>query len=113
MYGSALPIVVALVAAPRIGRRVSKPRAATIAARLGAAFNIAPYALRLLHVPPEARTGRRSEAVFFAGSFFVAKCTSAGGIFLALAIAGFPEKAIAAQVPAATIDRLTLTFGIT
>jgi GPH family glycoside/pentoside/hexuronide:cation symporter len=67
----------------------------------------------LLYVLPEARTGRRSEGVFVAGFFFVEKCTSGIGIFLAgaiLAIAGFPEKAIARQAP---IDRLTLTFGIT
>src|SRR3546814_14334379 len=31
----------------------------------------------------EARTGRRSEGVFFAGSFFVQKCTSGIGIFCA------------------------------
>lgn len=52
----------------------------------------------------------------FAGPFFVQKCTSGVGIFLVgaiLAIAGFSEKAIAGQVPVATIDRLTLTFGIT
>jgi hypothetical protein len=58
------------------------------------------------HRPPDR--GR-----IFAGYFFVAKCTSGGGISLALAIAGLREKAIAAQVPAAAIDRLTLTFGIT
>lgn len=64
----------------------------------------------------EAKTGRRSEGVFFAGSFFVQKCTSGVGIFLAgliLAVSGFPEKAVPGQVPVATIDRLTLTFGIT
>jgi hypothetical protein len=70
----------------------------------------------LLYVLPEARTGRRSEGVFVAGSFFVQKCTSSVGIFLAgaiLAIAEYPEKAIAGQVPLAPVDRLTLTFDIT
>lgn len=148
-------VLVAFVAAPRIGQRVSKPAAAASAVALGAGFNIAPYALRLLHILPEvgsasllpvllgffvvatacnvtafilgasmmadvvedseARTGRRSEGVFFAGSFFVQKCTSGIGIFLAgaiLAISGFPERATPGQVPVATIDRLTLTFGI-
>ena len=149
-------VLVAFIAAPRIGKRVSKPPAAAIAVVCGAVFNIMPYALRLLHILPdvgsprllpvllgffvvatacnvtafilgasmmadvvedsEAKTGRRSEGVFFAGSFFVQKCTSGVGIFLAgliLAIADFPEKAVPGQVPVATIDRLTLTFGVT
>lgn len=149
-------VLVAFVAAPRIGKRMSKPRAAAGAVAIGATLNIAPYALRLLQVLPdvgqpallpillvffaaatacnvsafilgasmmadvvedsEMRTGRRSEGVFFAGSFFVQKCTSGIGIFLAgviLAIAGFPEKAVPGTVPVGTIDRLTLTFGLT
>ncbi len=63
----------------------------------------------------EIRTGRRSEGVFFAGSFFVQKCTSGVGIFAAgsiLAIAGFPDKATPGQVPVATIDRLTLIYAV-
>lgn len=63
----------------------------------------------------QARTGRRSEGVFFAGSFFVQKCTSGIGIFVAgaiLAVAGFPARAVPGQVPAATIDRLTIVFGV-
>jgi len=62
----------------------------------------------------EARTGIRSEGVFFAGSFFVQKCTSGVGIFLAtaiLSVAGFPEHAVPGRVPEATLDRLTLVFG--
>ena len=62
----------------------------------------------------EATTGRRSEGVFFAGSFFVQKCTSGIGIFAAgmiLAVAGFPARAIPGHVPAATIDRLTLIYA--
>jgi len=62
----------------------------------------------------ETRTGMRSEGVFFAGSFFVQKCTSGIGIFLAgliLAMAGFPEKATPGMVPVATIDRLTIVYG--
>lgn len=149
-------VLIAFVAAPRIGKRLSKPTAAATAVVLGATFNILPYALRLLHLLPsvgepallpvlmgffvvatacnvtafilgasmmadvvedsELRTGRRSEGVFFAGSFFVQKCTSGIGIFLAgviLAVAGFPEKAVPGQVPVATVDRLTLTFGLT
>jgi GPH family glycoside/pentoside/hexuronide:cation symporter len=62
----------------------------------------------------EAKTGRRSEGVFFAGSFFVQKCTSGIGIFFAgmiLAVAGFPAKATPGSVPVATIDRLTLIYA--
>ena len=61
----------------------------------------------------EARTGRRSEGVFFAGSFFVQKCTSGIGIFIAgamLGLAHFPAKATPGGVPVATIDRLTLIY---
>jgi GPH family glycoside/pentoside/hexuronide:cation symporter len=49
----------------------------------------------------EQRTGRRSEGVFFAGGFFIQKCTSGVGIFvtgLILAAAGFPAKAVPGQV---------------
>ncbi|MGY4397349.1 GPH family glycoside/pentoside/hexuronide:cation symporter [Sphingomonas sp. UYAg733] len=61
----------------------------------------------------EARTGRRSEGVFFAGGFFIQKCTSGFGIALAgmiLAIARFPEAAKPGQVPIETVDRLTIVF---
>jgi GPH family glycoside/pentoside/hexuronide:cation symporter len=61
----------------------------------------------------EARTGRRSEGVFFAGSFFVQKCTSGIGIFVAgsiLALAGFPALAKPGTVPLPMIDRLTEIF---
>lgn len=62
----------------------------------------------------EARTGRRSEGVFFAGGFFVQKCTSGIGIFvcgLILAAAGFPAKAVPGQVTAGTLDRLTVIYS--
>src|SRR3546814_4509213 len=62
----------------------------------------------------EARTGRRSEGVFFAGSFFVQKCTSGIGIFCAglmLQFAHFPQGAHPGQVPVATLDRLTLIYA--
>ncbi|MDT8758929.1 MFS transporter [Sphingomonas psychrotolerans] len=62
----------------------------------------------------EDETGRRSEGVFFAGAFFVQKCTSGLGIFVAgsiLAIAGFPEAARPGSVPVATVDRLTILFA--
>jgi len=63
----------------------------------------------------EVKTGRRSEGVFFAGSFFVQKCTSGIGILFAgsiLAVAGFPETATPGLVPSATIDRLTIIYSL-
>lgn len=62
----------------------------------------------------EADTGRRSEGVFFAGGFFIQKCTTGLGILLAgqiLALIGFPESAQPGSVAPATIDRLTILFG--
>ncbi len=61
----------------------------------------------------EARTGRRSEGVFFAGSFFVQKCTSGIGIAMAgliLGLARFPATAKPGTVPEDAINRLTLTY---
>jgi GPH family glycoside/pentoside/hexuronide:cation symporter len=61
----------------------------------------------------QMRTGRRNEGVFFAGSFFVQKCTSGIGIFAAgalLWLADFPTGAKPGQVPVAAIDHLTLFF---
>lgn len=63
----------------------------------------------------ETRTGRRSEGVFFAGSFFVQKLVGGLGIAVAgavLAMAQFPENAQLGQVPVGTIDRLTVLFMI-
>jgi GPH family glycoside/pentoside/hexuronide:cation symporter len=51
--------------------------------------------------------------VFFAGSFFVQKCTSGIGIFLAgaiLALAHFPARATPGAIAEATLDRLTLIY---
>jgi GPH family glycoside/pentoside/hexuronide:cation symporter len=147
-------VFLAFLAAPRLGKSASKPKAAMFAVLLGAGLNTAPYWLRMLGVFPEvgestllpmlfgffilgtasnvtgfilgasmmadvvedseAKTGRRSEGVFFAGSFFVQKCTSGIGIFFAgmiLAVAGFPAKATPGTVPVATIDRLTLIYA--
>lgn len=63
----------------------------------------------------ELRTGRRSEGVFFAGSFFIQKMVGGLGIFMAgavLAVARFPDSAIPGQVPIATVDRLVLIFVV-
>ena len=61
----------------------------------------------------EARTGRRSEGVYFAGSFFVQKCTSGLGIMIVgqlLDLVAFPKGAKAGMVPVAVLDHLTLAF---
>ncbi|CAN5208320.1 MFS transporter [soil metagenome] len=62
----------------------------------------------------QARSGQRTEGVFFAGSFFMKKSVSGIGIFLSgalLALAGFPEAAKPGAVPEAVLDRLTLSFA--
>ena len=61
----------------------------------------------------QMRTGRRNEGVFFAGSFFVQKCTSGIGIAAAgllLWLAAFPKSATPGRVPIAAVDRLTLLY---
>lgn len=61
----------------------------------------------------ESKTGRRTEGIFFAGSFFVQKCCSGVGIFVAgliLHFSGFPDGAMPGTVPVEAIDRLTLLF---
>jgi GPH family glycoside/pentoside/hexuronide:cation symporter len=63
----------------------------------------------------EVTTGRRSEGVFFAGSFFIQKCTGGVGIFLSgliLWAADFPQNAVRGAVPVDALDRLTLIFSI-
>ena len=63
----------------------------------------------------EMTTGRRSEGVFFAGGFFVQKCTTGIGIFLSgfiLSAVGFPEGAKPGTVAPITIDRLTVVFAL-
>ena len=148
-------VVFAFLLAPRMARRLGKPRAAATCVAVAMVFHTAPYWLRFLGVMPqpgeaallpvffaivivatgmgvagfiigasmmadvveesEARTGRRSEGVFFAGSFFVQKCTSGLGIFLAgamLSAASFPEAAKPGAVDVGAIDRLTGLFII-
>lgn len=64
----------------------------------------------------EERTGKREEGLFYAGNLFMQKCTSGLGIFLSgvmLAIAEFPDRAVAGQVAEAVLDRLTLALSLT
>ncbi|QDZ09021.1 MFS transporter [Sphingomonas panacisoli] len=61
----------------------------------------------------QSRTGRRNEGVFFAGSFFVQKCTSGLGIAVAgtiLALAGLQDKIDPATAPAEKVDHLVIMF---
>lgn len=61
----------------------------------------------------QSRTGRRNEGVFFAGSFFVQKCTSGLGIAAAgsiLALAGLQEKMDPATVSQDKVNHLVLMF---
>jgi GPH family glycoside/pentoside/hexuronide:cation symporter len=63
----------------------------------------------------EERTDRREEGLFFAGALFMQKTATGFGILIAgqlLALADFPEKAVAGTVPLAAIDRYTLYFII-
>jgi GPH family glycoside/pentoside/hexuronide:cation symporter len=75
------------------------------------AFIIASSMMADVVEDSEAVTGRRSEGVFVAGSFFVQKCASGIGIFLAgalLSLAAFPANAKPGAVPEAILDRLTI-----
>ena len=61
----------------------------------------------------QSRTGRRNEGVFFAGSFFVQKCTSGLGIAAAgaiLALAGLQDKIDPTTVSPAKVHNLVLLF---
>ncbi|MGK6354819.1 MFS transporter [Sphingomonas sp. DT-207] len=143
----------AFLAAPRLARRIGKPRAAMIFMAAAAVLLTLPYWLRLAGLFPavgsgallpvllsiftinaicgisstilgasmladvvehsEVETGRRSEGVFFAGGFFIQKCTTGLGILFAGQIigwSGFPEAAQPGAVSVEIIDRLTILF---
>jgi len=62
----------------------------------------------------EVKTGRRSEGVFFAGAFFIQKCTSGVGLAVTgtiISLAGMSAKLAPGQVPEASLDRLTILFA--
>ncbi len=65
----------------------------------------------------QARSGERTEGMFFAGSFFMKKSVSGIGIFLSgalLALAGFPEAAKPGSVETDVLNRLALGYvGLT
>lgn len=63
----------------------------------------------------EERTGRREEGLFYAGFFFIQKCTTGLGIFIAgeiISRSGFPAGARIGAVPTAILDRLTLSYAL-
>ena len=146
--------IAAMLLAPWLGRRGSKPTLAALAVVAGAILITLPYWLRFAGVLPppgnpllpklailiatsgtafniigfilgasmmadvvedsETRTGRRDEGVFFAGSFFMQKCTSGIGIFgagLILTLSQFPARAAPGKVPLATLDHLALAHA--
>lgn len=63
----------------------------------------------------EARTGRRTEGIYFAGFFFMQKCVGGLGILvssLILSFTGFPDGAQPGAVGNDVLDRLAVTFAI-
>jgi GPH family glycoside/pentoside/hexuronide:cation symporter len=63
----------------------------------------------------QSETGRRSEGLFFAGYFFMQKCATGVGIFLAgliLSFAAFPENAKPGDVGDAVLGNLALGYAL-
>lgn len=61
----------------------------------------------------EEKTGRRSEGLLYAGNLFVQKCATGAGILIGgfiISMAGLPEKADPANVPAPVIDALVMGY---
>ena len=61
----------------------------------------------------QLRSGKRSEGLFFAGSFFMQKCVSGLGVFVSgavLALVEFPANAKPGAVAVEVLDRLALTY---
>lgn len=62
----------------------------------------------------QEKTGRREEATFFAGYFFMQKCATGLGIFLTgqlVAFAGLPDQAVPSEVEQGVIERLGLSYA--
>jgi GPH family glycoside/pentoside/hexuronide:cation symporter len=61
----------------------------------------------------QARSGERTEGIFFSGYFFTQKCATGVGIFLTgtiLSLAGFPDNAVPGQVAQPVLDQLALFY---
>jgi GPH family glycoside/pentoside/hexuronide:cation symporter len=64
----------------------------------------------------QSETGRRSEGLFFAGYFFMQKCATGMGIFLAgqiLSFALFPQNAEPGEVGGVILGNLALGYALT
>lgn len=64
----------------------------------------------------QTETGQRSEGLFFAGYFFMQKCATGIGIFIAgmiLSWAQFPEGAERGAVPADVLTRIAIAYPLT
>jgi glycoside/pentoside/hexuronide:cation symporter, GPH family len=64
----------------------------------------------------QARTGKRDEALFFSGYFFVQKCSHGLGLFISgsiISFSGLPAKAIPGQVAAPVLDSMWMLFLMT
>ena len=63
----------------------------------------------------QTRTGKRSEGIFFAGSFFVQKCVSGLGLFIAGAVLGlihFPDAAAPGNVSNVVLSHLAIVYSV-
>lgn len=63
----------------------------------------------------QAETGKRSEGLFFAGYFFMQKCATGIGIFVAgmiLSWAGFPEGAERGEVATDVLTRIAIAYPL-
>lgn len=63
----------------------------------------------------QGETGRRSEGLFFAGYFFMQKCATGIGIFVAgliLSFAAFPDGAKAGEIEDAVLGNLALGYAL-
>ena len=63
----------------------------------------------------QSETGRRSEGLFFAGYFFMQKCATGIGIFVAgmiLSFAAFPASAKPGEVGDAVLGNLALGYAL-
>src|SRR3546814_5978482 len=63
----------------------------------------------------QSKTGRRSEGLFFAGYFFMQKCATGIGIFVAgmiLSFAAFPANAKPGEVGGGVLGNLALGYAL-
>jgi glycoside/pentoside/hexuronide:cation symporter, GPH family len=64
----------------------------------------------------EVETGKRTEGLFYAGGFFMQKCSAGLGVFasgMIVGLSGFPSRAIPGQVSTDILDRMTVGYVVT